>query len=308
MPTLTVYRGKETFETLRLSPLEITRPLTTPIPSALGLPLLPNPSSAGKRRELSLVGVGFDQLTVTPCRNWSLSLAWRAEDAPTQRYHLRIGIGPDEIETPLAVGYPTNQWQPGDVWRTRHQLNINCRALDGTFPVVARLLDDDGSPSSESLNLGQVGVVAGRQFELPTDLTGTLNVQLPAIGTLVGYRLDSDRVRPGENLEVTLYWRASQETDQNYSVFTHLQSDRVWAQHDSWPVDGQKPTSTWARNEVIADNHVISIETNVPPGSYRLIVGMYDATTMQPLAANDSSGRPIEDGRIFLKPITIYPR
>ncbi len=308
LPTLMVYQGDETFETLHLSPLEITRPLTITTPAAMGLNLTSASPAETQRGELSLVGVGLDQRTVTPCQNWSLSLAWRAEARPTREYRLRLNAGSDQVETPLAVDYPTTRWQPGDVWRTRHQLPVDCRALDGTFPVAAQLLDADGSPVGGPLSLGEVTVVAGRQFTLPTNLTAIIDVDLPDVGTLVGYRLEKDRVQSGEDLEVTLYWRAGQETDHNYSVFTHVQSDRVWAQHDGWPVDGQKPTSTWAHNEVIADRHVIPIGKDVPPGSYRVVVGMYDAATLQPVAANEQDGRPIEGGRILLQPITVYDR
>jgi mannosyltransferase len=305
-PTLMVYRGEETFTSLNLTPVVVTRPLSIPAPSALELAPPAGSGAGGEGDELSLVGVGFDQSTVTPCQNWSLSLAWQARTQPTQDYHLRLSAGSDEAETPLAIDYPTSRWQPNDVWRTRHQLPVNCRALDGTVPVVAQLLDTDDRPVGDPLNLGIVTVVAGRQFTLPADLTAALDVQLPDVGTLVGYRLDEDRAIPGENLQVTLYWRAGQPTDQNYSVFVHLESDRVWAQHDAWPADGKKPTSTWAREEVISDQHVVLIGKDVPPGSYRLVVGMYDAATLQNLPAFESNGQPIEGGRVVLQRITIY--
>jgi hypothetical protein len=125
------------------------------------------------------------------------------------------------------------------------------------------------------------------------------------VGALVGYQLEKERVKPGENLKVTLYWRAGREIDQNYSVFAHLQSDRVWAQHDGWPADGQKATSTWAPNEVITDEHIIPIGEDVPSGTYRLVVGMYDAATLEPVGANGAEGEPIADGRIVLQSIMI---
>jgi uncharacterized membrane protein len=305
-PTLMVYRGEETFTTLNLPPLAITRPLSIPTPSALGLFAPVGSFAEGNQDGLSLVGVGFDQRTVTPCQSWSLSLAWQARTRPIQNYRLRLSAGSDQVETPLAVDYPTSKWQPNDVWRTRHQLPVNCRALDGTVPVMAQLLDPDGRPVGDPLNLGAVTVVAGRQFTLPADLTAALDVHLPDVGTLVGYQLNEDRAKPGENLKVTLYWRAGQSTDQNYSVFVHLESDRVWAQHDAWPVDGKKPTSTWAQEEVISDQHVVPIGEDVPPGSYRLVVGMYDAGVLRNLSAYESNGQPIEGGRVVLQRITIY--
>ena len=118
-----------------------------------------------------------------------------------------------------------------------------------------------------------------------------------------------NQARPGENLKVTLYWRAGHATDHNYSVFVHLEQEgtgQIWGQHDGWPMEGQKPTSTWAQGEVITDLHVISIGEDVPPGIYKLVVGMYNAKTLQALSAWGPDGRAIENGRIVLQPIIIH--
>ena len=222
----------------------------------------------------------------------------------------------------LAPDYTTDRWQPGEIWRTRHQIPIHCRALDGTVAVSAQLLCTDGQPAGPPIDLGQIMIQAGRSYTLPKDLTARMDVQLVEVGTLVGYRLEKNRaqstdadtvtnptsVMGGENLKVTLYWRAGHETDQNYSVFVHLQhtdTGQVWAQHDGWPMAGQKPTSTWAQDEMITDPHVISVGEDVPPGAYQLIVGMYDAKTLQALAARGPEGYAIENGRIVLQSITI---
>ncbi len=318
-PTLTVYRDQETFGTLQFSSLVITRPLHIPalsaLPSAGFSPPLSIPDD-GKDAEVTLVGVGFDQHTVTPCQNWALSLAWRTASTPTHAYRLLLRAGPHELETTLSPDYTTERWQPGEIWRTRHQIPIHCRALDGVLAVSAQLLRPDGQPLGHPIDLGQVMVDAGRSFTCPQDLTARIDAQLVQVGTLLGYRLEKDRTRPvdtangagGENLKVTLYWRAGHETDYNYSVFVHLEdvsTGQVWAQHDGWPVAGQKPTSTWAQGEVIADLHVISVGQDVPAGDYRLVVGMYDAKTLQTLAAWGPDGQVIENGRIVLQRISI---
>jgi len=125
------------------------------------------------------------------------------------------------------------------------------------------------------------------------------------VGKLLGYRLDKAVLSPGENLEITLYWRVGQTTDHNYSVFVHLFSDRVVAQHDGWPAEGQKPTSAWALQEVITDRHVVPIGPDVPPGTYWLVVGMYDAATLTSVSAFQPNGRPFEGGRIILQAVTV---
>jgi hypothetical protein len=43
----------------------------------------------------------------------------------------------------------------------------------------------------------------------------------------------------------------------------------------------------------------------MPSGTYRLVVGMYDAATLQSLGANEPGGEPITDGRIVLQSIII---
>jgi len=319
-PTLMVYRGDETFETLQLSPLVITRPVTMSTPTTIGLSVPPDLFGDGatqSREELSVLGVGLDSATATPCQNWSLSLAWRAESSPSQDYGLRLSVGENNsADLSLVADYPSSRWRAGDVWRTRHQVPISCRALDGTVPLTVQLLDAAGRPVGEPLGLGEVTILAGRQFSLPTDLTAHLDIRLRKgdgepegdsdVSALVGYQLVQDRVKPGDNLEVTLYWRAGRETDRNYSVFTHLQSDRVWAQHDGWPMGGAKPTSTWAEGEIIADHHSIPIGSDVPSGTYQLLVGMYDAETLQPLTAIDMGGNVLDAGRIPLQLVSVY--
>jgi hypothetical protein len=296
----------------------ITRPLEFPTFEALGLSRLPNTDEGQTmdwNGELGIVGVGFDQTTVTPCQNWSFSLAWQIKAQSKQEYQLRLKVGTSQATVPLAADYPTTHWQLGDLWRTRHHILINCRERDGTFPITAQLLDGHGQSAGDPFILGDLVVVAGRDYSLPSDLTEISGAQLfenqlqsdeMEMCTLLGNRLKGERVKPGDNLEVTLYWRVGHETDQNYSVFVHLVGDRVWAQHDGWPSNGQKPTSTWATEEVITDPHVIPIGQDVPPGSYWLMIGMYDGMTLEPLTAIDEDGHSIEGGRIIMQPITVY--
>lgn len=303
-PTLMIYQEDETFGALALSPLVITRPFTVPIPANLGLRLIAaeRPPTA----EIALVGVGFDQETVTPCQDWFISLAWQAGVTPTQDFRLRLNAGPDQVETPLAPDHPTTRWQAGDVWRTRHRLFINCRALDETLPVTLQLLGDGGQFVGEPVELGAITVVAGRQFAPPQDLTSVAEIELPGVGKLLGYRLEKVAFDPGENLEITLYWRADHTTERNYSVFVHVQRDgRVYAQHDGWPGEGQKPTSAWAWQEVISDRHVVPLGADLPTGEYQLVVGMYDAETLQPVPAFDPPGQPVAEGRMVLQSIHV---
>jgi len=62
------------------------------------------------------------------------------------------------------------------------------------------------------------------------------------------------------------------------------------AQHDGLPVKGTIPTNDWTVGEVITDQHLVEF-ANLPPGNYKLVVGMYDANTGErlPVAGDDTA-------------------
>jgi hypothetical protein len=96
---------------------------------------------------------------------------------------------------------------------------------------------------------------------------------------LNGFDLDTAQAVPGGALNVTLYWQAFRTADRPYTVFTHLLSPdgELVAQQDNWPVNGQWPPTCWERNELVVDPYRIQLPADLPPGSYSLQVGWYDA-------------------------------
>ena len=122
--------------------------------------------------------------------------------------------------------------------------------------------------------------------------------------TLVGYRIESTAIKTHDNLHVTLYWRAAQKIDKDFTVFVHLadMNDQLIAQQDRAPVNGINPTSQWQPNELIIDGHDLSL--NGTPGKYTLIVGMYDSTVTR-APAFDANGTRLANDRVILTPITV---
>jgi hypothetical protein len=51
------------------------------------------------------------------------------------------------------------------------------------------------------------------------------------------------------------------------------------AQDDHLPLQGRRPTDTWLPGEVIVDQHLLALPSDLPPGPYRLEAGLYDANT-----------------------------
>jgi hypothetical protein len=125
----------------------------------------------------------------------------------------------------------------------------------------------------------------------PTSVQANLGHQLK----LLGYHADRSSYRPGDTINVTLYWLALQDMDQNYKVFVHLTDENVThlvAQSDRWPVYNFSPTTRWEQGEIVWDRHEIPVPPGEPPGTYRLDAGAYLLETMQNLEVLDENGNP----------------
>lgn len=117
----------------------------------------------------------------------------------------------------------------------------------------------------------------------------------------LGCDLNGRLFAPGEEIELTLYWRGLDYASYfgtDYSVFVHLVDEvgRLWAQTDGYPVGGLFPTSRWRSTDVvIPDRTSMSLPASIPPGRYRLEVGMYLLPTGERLQVRDQSGERIGD-------------
>jgi hypothetical protein len=94
---------------------------------------------------------------------------------------------------------------------------------------------------------------------------------------LLGFDAPSQSLRPGQPVEVTTYWRATQSADASYKLFAHLIDSRgtLRAQSDGVPVFDTRGTDTWAAGEVIADRRTLDLPANLEPGVYKIKVGLY---------------------------------
>jgi hypothetical protein len=125
---------------------------------------------------------------------------------------------------------------------------------------------------------------------------------------LVGYAFDEGPLRPTDVLHVTLSWQALELMEKDYTVFVHLidEDERVWAQHDAQPVGGARPTSSWQRGEEIGDNHGLALPPGIPPGEYRLALGLYDTATGQRLSVITDQ-QAVPGDRVLIGPVVIKP-
>ena len=114
---------------------------------------------------------------------------------------------------------------------------------------------------------------------------------------LLGYRLDRREVRPGDDLAVTLYWRARARMDQDYSVFVHLldQNGIKIAQRDCYLGRGLFLTTLWRPGDAIADTYFVHVPENTfNPNHLTLEVGLY-VLGGERLPMRDREGRAVGD-------------
>lgn len=123
---------------------------------------------------------------------------------------------------------------------------------------------------------------------------------------LDGFTLQSASLRPGDILQLTLYWRALGRPDADHTVFVHLSPDPATpplAQQDGEPGGGLDPTGGWQPGEAHADNHGVFLPPDLPPGEYQLLVGLYDPLDGGRLPAFRQNG-PVGDS-LVLQAITV---
>jgi len=123
---------------------------------------------------------------------------------------------------------------------------------------------------------------------------------------LLGYTLDAEKIKAGDNLQLTLYWQALAEMGTSYNVFTHLidENERILSQKDNPPVSGTYPTNKWRVGEIIVDRYEILVQPDIPPGGYLIETGLYELTTGQRLPVLDATGIP-KDNRAILGKIRV---
>jgi len=167
--------------------------------------------------------------------------------------------------------------------------------LPGQYQIAVGLEDAGGWFAP---NIFLTVTPSTRSFEPPA-LQHTLNVDFGGQVLLLGYDLEQDT----NALSLHVAWQALNDIEHRYKTFVHLfdpTTEQIVAQRDAEPRAGERPTSTWIAGEVVTDSFQIST-ADVPAGSYRLAIGLYDAATGQRLPAVGSDGGRLPQDRVVLE-------
>ncbi|MBC7233262.1 MAG: hypothetical protein H5T68_08505 [Chloroflexi bacterium] len=200
---------------------------------------------------------------------------------------------------------PTHRWRPGERIADPYMLALPATTFTpdeaqlevGLYhPVSQQRLTAttaEGKTLGDSARFHTLTIQPAQASPIPNPMQINFGNQI----ALVGYSIDQRLAKPGETFHLTLYWRALQHMQENYSVFTHLLSEngqRV-AQMDSWPQHGNAPTSGWQLDAIVKDDYELDVPGDASPGVYSIHIGIYLAETQQRLWVLDGVGQPQSD-------------
>lgn len=122
---------------------------------------------------------------------------------------------------------------------------------------------------------------SARMTMLPTT-TGEANpVDFHNIA-LLGYDLSATEARPGDTLTLITAWQLEQPLP-DASLFAHLVGpDGTLAVADGLGAPGEG----WVAGDVLLQRHVVAIPADAPPGTWSLVVGVYNQSSEQRLTTD----------------------
>ncbi len=202
-----------------------------------------------------------------------------------QNYFVRIdarGV-PEEVEQLLASGYGLTR-----VVRIDHRPKL--------------YLFEKGAPSADEPQIYDVddyralydhSATPQRYVQRPSPehpLQATFGGKL----LLHGYDIDTTRLKPGDTLALTLHWQAIAPMHVRYRTFVHIETDRIWGQHDDDPVCRVR-TDEWRPPQSGAGQFRVTLDPGTPPGVYPVTIGVYDPENWERLEIVDEQGQPLSN-------------
>ena len=298
-------------------PLVVIAPRYAPPPrlAETGLPDDLRPVRVAYGDAIELIGYTAPDAPVRPGQPLAVTLYWRAIAPVADDFVLALHLTGRELQPvshldtwPGGGLLPTSAMETGVVYADTYLLPIDPAAsapaklrLDVHFWVGApenqlmiRALEGQ-TPRSVVLDVGAI-VPPEAVAYAPQRLDGS---RLAHGIELFGYDVGVDGA-----LSVTLYWKLDPGgvVPGDYTVIRHLVNQQGVGLliGDSPPLDGDWPTSAWLPGHTVADERLLALPPEIPPGSYNLRVGLYDLETGVRLEAVRPDGTRWPDDLIVL--------
>ncbi len=168
-----------------------------------------------------------------------------------------------------------------------------------TLDILARITAFTALALSFVALFGYLAPAYARPPELAAqaDIPNPVGARFDNLVTLLGYDLNTTTLRPGEPVDVALYWEVNSQPPGDYLLFLHLQDEAntMVAQRDTHPGLGNFPSSQWRPGDRFVDKVRMYLpETAYAPDTATLSIGLY-APGAYRLEVTDRDGQLIGD-------------
>lgn len=197
------------------------------------------------------------------------------------------------------AGIATVDWREGELWHHRTPVTATVGAPSGLYRVEVAFFDPETQvrlPAVQVRSGNEIGDTLILDYLVLDQLTTEAAIPLsppPILDqkvTLLGSTITHDDgaplatrpVRPGESVNVQVFWQTTGAMAIDYTAFGHLvgPDGQLATQHDQQPMGGFVPTSLWYPGQVFIDEYSLEIPTTALAGDYPLHMGMYDLATV----------------------------
>jgi hypothetical protein len=176
-----------------------------------------------------------------------------------------------------------------------------CAAMLLMLRRIHPISEQDGSPPRlahpEIVGLGVALTVYAAVFLVISQRPGLLSASggqsLPGSApfvlksgvALAGYTLAPETARPGEEVRLTLFWRAEQPLSENYqsevALWDSATGQQLAAAAHRHP--GKIPTLRWLPGTLVRDEFVLTVPPGTPPGNYAIQAAIRPCDSLTPL-------------------------
>jgi hypothetical protein len=145
-------------------------------------------------------------------------------------------------------------------------------------------------PQTNRVRLGRIRLAAP-----PGDVPNPVNVNFGGKWRLLGYEVSDRSLAPGEQTQITLYWRL-ERLDTNEVISVQVIDTSTLTKAAQLDAPPAPPTTAWKAGESITDTRTLAIFLDAAPGYNRVMVRVYPADDpAHPLRVRGGSGGQSED-------------
>ncbi len=245
------------------------------------------PQRANFKNKVELLG--WDSPNATPAdQGASFNLYYQVLDTFAEDYNVALRIVDAQGNVwgkldrrPSGYNYPTTRWKKSENLFGSYTVPLLPGAPGGDYFATVTfftpedqagldVLGPNGAPIGKTVKVGPIPVLPAEKQPALVDLKiqHTINAHLAPF-TILGYALEREKASTGESVPLTLFWRADEKPDADYSFQIHFGARNSVA----LPLaNAAFPTSRWQAGEIVRGQYLIQVPPDASAGMVNLQV------------------------------------